>query len=104
MKLNNFIIMICEYCGKEFHEISFGSGRFCSKHCARCYTSNMRKKTKICKCIDCGKEFEVNVEISSKNFRCSSCKEEYLDKKYIASKNNINDISAKIKKLHRISF
>jgi hypothetical protein len=35
--------MICEYCEKD-HNGSFGSGRFCSSHCARSYSSNIKRK------------------------------------------------------------
>lgn len=78
------MIMICEYCHKE-HDGSYGSGRFCSKTCASKYTSSMRKSTKICKCIDCGKEVEVKREVPSKKFLCDDCKAKkfilYEDKK-----------------------
>ena len=48
--------MICENCGKE-HDGSYGSGRFCSKECARSYSSKQLKNTvlKEAKCINCGK-------------------------------------------------
>ena len=36
---------ICEYCGKE-HDGSYGSGRFCSKHCRGAFTAKMSKKHK----------------------------------------------------------
>lgn len=42
--------MICENCCKE-HSGDFGSGRFCSKRCAKSFsTKNInRKETKKCK-------------------------------------------------------
>ena len=52
--------MVCENCGKE-HLCNYGSGRFCSKECARSYsTKNINyKETKIAKCINCGKEIII---------------------------------------------
>ena len=47
--------IICENCGKE-HDGSYGSGRFCSKECARSYSSKQNKnELKEAKCINCGK-------------------------------------------------
>lgn len=47
--------LICENCGKE-HDGSYGSGRFCSKECARAFsTKNSKGQLKEAKCIDCGK-------------------------------------------------
>lgn len=34
--------MICECCGKE-HDGTFGSGRFCSKHCSIAFSNTKRK-------------------------------------------------------------
>lgn len=60
--------MKCEKCGNE-HDGSYGSGRFCSKECARGFSGSnrsfeSRKKTSISVskehkhiCIKCGKEF-----------------------------------------------
>lgn len=41
------IIMVCEKCGKE-HDASYGSGRFCSEHCARARTFSEESKRKKC--------------------------------------------------------
>ena len=42
--------MICENCGKE-HSGDFGSGRFCSKKCAKSFSTKSinHKETKKCK-------------------------------------------------------
>lgn len=51
--------MICENCGKE-HDGSYGSGRFCSKECARSYSSKQNKnELKEAKCINCGKTIKL---------------------------------------------
>ena len=62
---------ICENCGKE-HDGSYGSGRFCSKHCSHVYvgkkikraTKNLHKSRKKApygtwKCKSCGKILET---------------------------------------------
>jgi len=63
--------MNCEKCGKV-HNGTYGSGRFCSKECARSFsTSNKKKETKILKCICCGKEVKVGKRASK--VRCGDC-------------------------------
>lgn len=76
--------MICENCNKE-HDGSYGSGRFCSSKCARCFSSRAKRKEinekvslKLKKnpdyfCEDCGKK------LSKKTITgyCSDC---YLTK------------------------
>jgi 5-methylcytosine-specific restriction endonuclease McrA len=57
--------MICEYCEKE-HNGSYGSGRFCSKHCAKGFSSKEKREL-------------INEKISYKLKRipdrfCSKCK------------------------------
>jgi len=50
---------ICEYCRKE-HDGSYGSGRFCSKHCrgAAASKGKKRKKSYIWKCPFCENVFK----------------------------------------------
>lgn len=43
--------MICERCGKE-HDGTFGSGRFCSKHCANSRKQSQKTKDKIKKSLE----------------------------------------------------
>ena len=65
--------MICENCGKE-HDECYGSGRFCSKECARSYsTKNITGYLKEAKCIDCGKIIYVGKRASNKKCRCEEC-------------------------------
>ena len=44
--------MICEYCGLS-HEREYGSGRFCSAHCARGFSSKEKR-------------LEINIKVSKK--------------------------------------
>lgn len=70
--------MICENCGKE-HSGDFGSGRFCSKKCAKSFSTKSinHKETKNAKCIICGKEIMIPKNASSKNCKCNDCKNNY---------------------------
>jgi len=69
---------ICENCGKE-HDGSYGSGRFCSKECARSFSSkNSKGQLKEAKCVDCGKTIYIGKRASNKTCRCEECKNEYL--------------------------
>ena len=72
--------MICENCGKE-HSGDFGSGRFCSKKCAKSFsTKNINhKETKHAKCIICGKEIMIYKNASLKNCKCNDCKNNYKE-------------------------
>jgi len=74
--------MICENCGKE-HDGSYGSGRFCSKECARAFsTKNTTGQLKEAKCIDCGKIIYIGKRAPIKNCRCEECNKKYqLNKK-----------------------
>ena len=68
--------MICENCGKE-HDGSYGSGRFCSKECARSFSSkNTTGQLKEAKCIDCGKPIYIGKRASLKTCRCEECQHE----------------------------
>lgn len=67
--------MICENCGKE-HDGSYGSGRFCSKECARSYaTSNELNKHQLkeAKCVNCGKIIYIDKRASLKTCKCKEC-------------------------------
>ena len=65
--------MICENCGKE-HDGSYGSGRFCSKECARSFSSkNTTGQLKEAKCINCGKTIYIGKRASLKTCRCNEC-------------------------------
>ena len=69
-----FSIMICENCGKE-HDGFYGSGRFCSKECARSYSSKQNKnELKEAKCINCGKQIFINKKASILTCKCNECK------------------------------
>lgn len=67
--------MKCEKCGKE-HDGSYGSGRFCSCHCARSFSTQKdnAKETKEALCIKCGKIFNINKRASSKDYICNECR------------------------------
>lgn len=66
--------MICENCGKE-HNGSYGSGRFCSKECARSYSSKQNKnELKEAKCINCGKPIFISKKASVLTCKCNECK------------------------------
>ena len=85
--------MMCENCGKQFDIITFGSGRFCCEHCAKQFSSKQNtEKTKVIKCIRCGKEIIVSKN-SSINQLCNNCKmQDYKEKlirnNYKSSKQN----------------
>jgi len=65
--------MICEYCGKE-HDGNYGSGRFCSKKCAKAFsTKNTAGQLKEAKCINCGKIIYIGKRASLKTCKCNNC-------------------------------
>ena len=71
--------MICENCGKE-HDGSYGSGRFCSKKCARSFsTKNSKGQLKEVKCIDCGKIIYIYKRASNKRCRCEECQKKHIN-------------------------
>ena len=89
--------MTCEKCGKEFVQITseycIANGnisRFCSRKCANSHPKACEDKTKIVKCIDCGKEVEVKIQSDPKKIRCDECKLAYNNSKGI-KKPNITD-------------
>lgn len=77
--------MICKNCGKE-HDGSYGSGKFCSKECARAFsTKNSQGQLKKAKCIDCNKIIYIGLRASDKNCRCEECKNKYNESKLLKS-------------------
>lgn len=69
--------MICENCGKE-HDGSYGSGRFCSKECAKSFsTKNESHALKEAKCIDCGKYVMIGKRASFNKCRCEDCRKNH---------------------------
>ena len=66
--------MICENCGRK-HDGSYGSGRFCSKECAKSFSSkNINyKEVKKANCILCGKELFINKMASLNKCKCPDC-------------------------------
>lgn len=92
--------MICENCGKE-HDGSYGSGRFCSKKCARSYsTKNTTGNFKKAKCIDCNKIIYIGKRASDKKCRCEDCNKKYnlLKQNSLYIQKNINNENIIIKK------
>lgn len=72
--------MYCENCN-EYHDGSFGSGRFCCSKCARSYSTKLSKnKTKIVKCINCNADIITGLR-SSNNLLCEICKIKNLEKR-----------------------
>ena len=71
--------MICENCGKE-HDGNYGSGRFCSKECARAFSSkNTTGQLKEAKCIDCGKLIYIGKRASNKKCKCEECNKNHIN-------------------------
>ena len=67
----------CIYCGKQ---ILVKKNKFCNSSCAAKYnnshrTSTTKGKTKICKCVKCGVEFEASIHISKSKAKCKDCKQ-----------------------------
>lgn len=91
---------ICENCGKE-HDGSYGSGRFCSKMCARGFSTKANREEinkkisislknkekdekyisthyKIYNCKYCNKEFTILTTKCSRVYCSNECKEKWL--------------------------
>lgn len=81
--------MKCENCGNE-HDGSYGSGRFCSKECARGFSTKSNReeiskkvsitlggkgilKTKNKICLQCKKQLNKNQQKAKQKFCCSNC-------------------------------
>ena len=74
--------MICENCGKE-HDGTYGSGRFCSKECARSFsTKNSKGQLKEAKCVNCGKTIYISKRASIEKCRCDKCKVIHIPKSH----------------------
>ena len=69
--------MICENCGKE-HFGDFGSGRFCSKKCAKSFSTKSinHKETKHSKCILCCKEIMIPKKKKKKKLLLNEIRQE----------------------------
>jgi hypothetical protein len=94
----------CELCNKE-HDGSYGSGRFCSKECARSFSTKRdnTKENKTAKCVICGKEVEVNKRSDSSKIKCKECKKKEKKKKCrICGSNFGNCLRPEICKKHQI--
>ena len=82
--------MTCEKCGKEFVQITseycIANGnisRFCSRKCANSHPKACEDKTKIVKCIDCGRDVEVKKQTNPGLVRCDECKKLHKYNKHI---------------------
>ena len=87
--------MTCEKCGKEFTQITSEyhirigkASRFCSRKCANSHPGACKGKTKIVKCIDCGKDVEVRNQANPKLVRCGECKKLHEYSKRVGNSNN----------------
>ena len=78
--------MKCEKCGQE-HDGSYGSGRFCSAHCARSFSTSAKREeinTKVSKTLR--KNFKEQHGLTKKEKKCQcikakkSMKAEYIQK------------------------
>ena len=85
---------ICERCGKEFIQITSEynirtgkASRFCSRKCANSHPKACEGKTKIVKCIDCGRDVEVKKQTNPKLVRCDDCKLTYNNSREIENPN-----------------
>jgi hypothetical protein len=58
----------------------------CSALCANSHIGLTKGKTKICKCIKCGNNFEISIHSSEKNFICNDCKVYKKDSKPVIYK------------------
>lgn len=85
------LVKNCETCKKE-HNGVYGSGRFCSSHCARKFSTKNddNKKCKIVKCINCSVDVVVNKRHDPLRVKCDKCKSEknciYCGDKYYSSR------------------
>lgn len=85
---------ICERCGKEFIQITSEynirtgkASRFCSRKCANSHPKACEGKTKIVKCIDCGRDVDVKKQTNPKLVRCDDCKLTYNNSNGIKNPN-----------------
>lgn len=66
-------IGLCKECGSPFR-MTTGNRMHCDEHKKYAHVLEVRKK--ICACIDCGKEFEVDARNTTK-IRCDNCQHEH---------------------------
>lgn len=94
---------ICENCNKEYSLNEGWSSRFCSKSCARSFSSKFAREHKIKNliCSNCGKEFQVRYNVSS-NILCEECRKQrgkvqkaLRAKNYYREMKNLNKIEEK---------
>lgn len=83
----------CIKCGKQYtlflKERDYLKGNYrktCSDFCANSHIGLTKGKTKICKCIKCGNNFEVSIHRTNENFICNDCK---IDKRKLSRTQNI---------------
>jgi hypothetical protein len=73
-----------EKCGNE-HDGNYGSGRFCSKNCARSFASNSRTAEIKEKCVIAGKDNLIKGHNRHNNpnneKKCSDCGKIFYNKK-----------------------
>lgn len=84
--------MTCLQCGKELTDTQI---KFCSKSCAATYNNKKRikttkGKTKIHKCIKCGKEFTGSIHLNPKLAKCDNCSKKTVTKSWIFDHNKAN--------------
>ena len=63
------IIMKCEVCGKE-HDGSYGSGRFCSKHCRMSYIGSQNKSEKSKLALE---KYRNSIKAPLGTWKCNRC-------------------------------
>ena len=69
-------LLICDYCGRKYYSYKHTNDN--KKHfcCHECYTNNkITRKTKIC--LNCKKEFLVDVDDVFSQFCCNECNNEF---------------------------
>lgn len=96
--------MICEKCGKE-HNGNYGSGRFCSKECARSFSTlnDNSKAQKKCYCSNCNNLFLINKRASSKNYICKECRQKLKLELKINKHNQLLDKRKSLTELYNLN-
>lgn len=88
---NDFKILICEKCGKEFKvgRKSNGKDFLTRKYCSDCSTN---VPFKLRKCKECGKEFKIERSPDGRHFRniwkCEDCRKPQTEKTVLCEKCN----------------
>lgn len=80
-KLIKYVLFdrVCEYCHRHFYiydiENRKNFPKCCSTKCSHGLSGSQNNKgTKICKCIKCNNEFEINKHANPNKFICNGCK------------------------------